>query len=938
MNLSASWVRDDGRTPSGTAAGQINRLRHTLIIGSLVFIGYYGAAALGFALTFQPTPVSVLWPPNAVLLTALLLTPTRAWGLIFLAAFPAHLAAQVQSNVPPAMILCWFISNSCEALIGAGCIRHFIARPVRLDCLRNVATFCFFAAFLGPFLSSFLDAGFVIWNKWGAGSYAKIWRTRFTSSVLAALTVAPFVLTWAHHGLARLKEAPRRRWWEASALFLGLLALSFVGLYHFGPGTEPALLFLPLPALLYAAVRFGTCGSITAVCAVAFLTVWSAAHGHGPFTAASPEERALSVQVFLIVISITLMLLAAVIEERDCADESLREREILNHGVIDSLTSLLAILDHTGRIIAVNESWHKAYEGGEGVAAKVSVGVDYLEVCRHAVQVGDRSVDKVLAGIEGVLSGAEKNFICEYECATPAGMRWFEMLVLPLRTKRGGAVVKHRDITRHRLAENALRERDERINLAAESANLTLWTIDYERNESWMSDKGRELFGFAPDERLSREVFLSRVHPEDRQNVDAAIDRARAAAETFEIEYRLVRPDGKIHWIISRGRYVKNDRGEMSELLGVAIDVTGRKQSEQLFQLAADASHLGVWDWDETTGELLWDGATREIFDVPADVQMTLDIFYGRVHPHDLESVRQNWRRALESGLPVQVQYRVQRRDGTIRWVDSRGRGHYDDKGKPRGMTGIVIDVTAQMNANLELRLQREEMARLNRVASMGELTASLAHELNQPLTAIASNAAAGRRFLASGSADPKMFEELLADVFADARRAGEVIHGIHRFMRKGDGTRHIVNLNQVIHEVLRLLHSDLLGRAVTVETALAPHLASIQADPVHMQQALLNLIMNALEAMQETTAAQRHISISTSSTTGSVSVSVRDHGTGLPKDEPDKIFAHFFSTKPNGMGMGLTIVRSIIEAHGGELGAENLPDGARFFFSLPAA
>lgn len=180
------------------------------------------------------------------------------------------------------------------------------------------------------------------------------------------------------------------------------------------------------------------------------------------------------------------------------------------------------------------------------------------------------------------------------------------------------------------------------------------------------------------------------------------------------------------------------------------------------------------------------------------------------------------------------------------------------------------------------------------------------------------------------------MFEELLDDVFTDARRAGEVIHGIHRLMRKDEGHRHALHLNEVILEVLRLLHSDLLGRATTVETQLAPDLLPVMADSVQLQQVLLNLIMNSLEAMQQTPLPSRRITISTAAAAGFAQVSVRDHGTGLPEGEPEKMFSHFFSTKPKGMGMGLTIVRSIVEAHGGELGAENVEGGAHVFFRLP--
>jgi len=653
-------------------------------IALCVFVGYYLGAKVGFALTFRPHPVSVLWPPNAILLAALLLTPVRVWWVILLAAFPAHLAAQLQSNVPPTMIFCWFISNSLEALMGAGCVRYLIDRPVRFDRLGNVGIFVFFAAFLAPFLSSFVDAAFVALNQWGQDSYWQVWRVRFTSNVLAALTLVPLIVTWSADGIGWLGKIRRARFVEAALLLVGLLSVNTIVFYKLGPTADSALLCLPLPFLIWAAVRFGSRGASAAICTFTFLAIWSAGHGYGPFSTRSAEENALSIQMFLIVMSVPLLLLAAVIEERSKGATTLRERE-------------------------------------------------------------------------------------------------------------------------------------ERISLAAESANLAFWSINFERKESWMSDKGRAIFNFGPDEPLSRELFLSRVHPEDRNTVDEAIERARPESQTFEIEYRLLRPDGDIRWLISRGRYGHDDRGGVSELIGVAIDIT------------------------------------------------------------------------------------------------------------------------AQVKADLELRLQREEMARMSRVSSMGELTASLAHELNQPLTAIASNVAAGRRFLAQRSPDLAMFKELLDDVAADARRAGDIIHGIHHFVRKSEGVRRAVNLNEIIREVLRLLHSDLLGRGTAIETQLAPSLPSVDANAVQLQQVLLNLLMNSLEAMQATPAAKRRVVISTTcEANSSVTVGVRDYGSGLPKEDLDKVFTHFYSTKPNGMGMGLTVVRSIIEAHGGKLRAENVDVGARFFFTLP--
>src|SRR5205807_10276958 len=200
--------------------------------------------------------------------------------------------------------------------------------------------------------------------------------------------------------------------------------------------------------------------------------------------------------------------------------------------------------------------------------------------------------------------------------------------------------------------------------------------------------------------------------------------------------------------------------------------------------------------------------------------------------------------------------------------------------------------------------------------------------------------AAAARRVFDRGQIDPAILKELLADITAASHRAGEVINGIRGMARKGKSTRSRLNLNAVIGDTLRLVRSDILIRETAVVTDFDSRLPDVEAAPVQIQQVLLNLIMNALDAVEALPPAQRRIIVTTRSLSGdSAEVAVRDFGTGLPKDRPQKVFDHFFSTKQTGMGMGLTIVRSIIEMHGGTISAENAPDrGARFFFRLPAA
>jgi C4-dicarboxylate-specific signal transduction histidine kinase len=269
-----------------------------------------------------------------------------------------------------------------------------------------------------------------------------------------------------------------------------------------------------------------------------------------------------------------------------------------------------------------------------------------------------------------------------------------------------------------------------------------------------------------------------------------------------------------------------------------------------------------------------------------------------------------------------------------------RGRFLWDDHDNVLEIIGVTIDLSAQKQSDLELQAQREQLAHLSRVVLIGEMTASLGHELNQPLAAIANNAAAARRFFDRGKIDRAILKQLLGDIAEASRRAGEVIKVIRGMARKGKSTRRLLNLNTVITDTLRLVHSDILIRETAVVTEFDSHLPEVEADPVQIQQVLLNLIMNALDAVSLLPTTQRRIIISTHRTEeSSAEVTVRDFGAGLPTDGSKKVFDHFFSTKVEGMGMGLTIARSIVEAHAGTLTAEAAEGGgARFFFRLPAA
>jgi PAS domain S-box-containing protein len=293
--------------------------------------GYYLGAKLGFALTLQPTPVSVLWPPNALLLAGLLLAAPRLWPRILAATLVVHLVGQIEAAVPLRMALCWFVSNCTEALIGAALLRRLGGPHPTFDRFRYAMVFVVCAAVVAPFLSSFLDAAFVSWNGWGQSPYSIVWRTRFFSNMLSTLTLVPVVVIVATQ-LEQLRRVPPARWIEAGLGLAVLLATSWAAFdaQRVDIRTSPVLTYAVMPLRLIAALRFGPIGAGLSSLVCALTAISGAVAGRGPFVGSSPLDNALSIQLFLIVTHVSLMLLAAVMTERTRAEEAaqINERQL----------------------------------------------------------------------------------------------------------------------------------------------------------------------------------------------------------------------------------------------------------------------------------------------------------------------------------------------------------------------------------------------------------------------------------------------------------------------------------------------------------------------------------------------------------------------------------------------------------------------------------
>jgi two-component system sensor kinase FixL len=500
--------------------------------------------------------------------------------------------------------------------------------------------------------------------------------------------------------------------------------------------------------------------------------------------------------------------------------------------------------------------------------------------------------------------------------------------------------------SRRKRAERSLRDSEERMSLAAEAANLGMWVWDVGRDEVWTTDKGRALFGIEPDTRLDYATLISRVHPEDRVARDSAIRRAIETRGEYAMDYRVLLPDGTLRWIGARGHCMNVGHNKGIRLLGISMDVTAQKQaqdalreSEARFRTMANTAPVMIWMSGTDKLCTFFNKGWLNFTGRPLEQELGNGWAEG-VHREDFDRCFEVYVNSFDARQPFTMEYRLRRSDGEYRWVLDIGTPRFAHDGTFIGYIGSCIDITERKQAEAEARQHREEIAYLSRVAIMGEMAGSLAHELNQPLGAIVTNAGAALRFLERDSLSGEQLREVLQDIVADGRRASEVIHTIKGMGRKKEGARGLLHLNDVIAAVLRLTRSDALAHDCTVLTELHPALPKVEANLVQLQEVFLNLILNAFEASKEVPRVRRRVIIRTERDgDGAVRARVRDFGTGLPADIPERVFDRFFSTKREGMGIGLFIARSIVVAHGGTLWAENAEGGgAQFWLRLPAS
>jgi PAS domain S-box-containing protein len=538
--------------------------------------------------------------------------------------------------------------------------------------------------------------------------------------------------------------------------------------------------------------------------------------------------------------------------------------------------------------------------------------------------------------------------------------RWFLGRNVPLRDEKGSIIKWYgtlHDIEDRKRAEESVRSSEAYLAEAQRLSHTGSWAWSPDQDIRYWSEECYRVLSFDPQDGLPRfEEFFQRIHPDDQPGFSELMRTAVHEKAEWEADYRIVHPSGAIRNIHVVGHPVLSTYGNLVEFVGTVMDVTEHvrlsqelRRREAFLTEAQRVSHTGSFGWNPDSGDVIWSDETYRIFEYDPDVKPTPELVMERAHPDDRAKFQEVIARVAEGATRYEHTYRLLLPDGRVKHVRVIARIMELITGRPL-FIGTVQDVTESKLAEDALNRARSELANVARITTLNALTASIAHEVNQPLAGIVTNASTCLRMLNSDPPNVDGARETARRTIRDGNRASDVITRLRALFSKKEFTLEPLDLNDAAREVIALSLSDLQRNRVILRSELAEDLPPVIGDRVQLQQVILNLVRNASDAMTAVEDRPRELLVRTEKDDGTekddliekddcgrVRLSVKDAGVGFTPEARDKLFEAFYTTKNDGMGIGLSISRSIIDAHRGRLWAvPNDGPGATFSFSIP--
>ena len=531
--------------------------------------------------------------------------------------------------------------------------------------------------------------------------------------------------------------------------------------------------------------------------------------------------------------------------------------------------------------------------------------------------------------------------------------RWVDGRWEPLRDE-GGAIVQWYaisiDIDDEMRAQDALRQSERRLQQMIDAVPAMIWSTTPDGTPSYVNKRFTDVIGATVEDITAPDgspALGAIIHPDDMSATATTVSHSFRTGVPYVMQYRQLRRGGAYRWTETRAEALRDESGVILQWYGVSVDIDDLIKAKE----ALRESERLLWQLVETLPAMIYcatpDGEptyrSRQLRDfLGFDVEDNDEIGKSRlagtldavIHPHDLATVKERYAHSLSTGKPYALKHRLRRIDGEYRWVETRAAAMRNAEGAIMQWNGICLDIEDQVRAQEELRLVQESLARASQAASLAELSASIAHEVNQPLAAIVANSHACERWLSAQPPNVERAKITAERIIRDANSAADVVGRIRALFRQSVERRNSAALPSVIAEARSLMAEEAVRRRVRMDVEVEGDLPLVAFDRVQVQQVLINLIRNGVDAM-DSTAGDRVLAMRVRRMGDAVQTEISDRGQGVKS--PDKIFEPFFTTKENGMGMGLAICRSIVESHGGRLWVEgNESGGATFIFTLP--